>query len=151
MIRHFFCYALLLASLCAQATGIGDANPARVNTQDLLVGTGPAVRADAFTIVQYHAWLYDPAQPEGKGREFDSSYRLGHSLTFVYGYGRALRGLERGMEGMRAGGRRLIYVPAQLGYDDLKYPTPREVPPGSSLLFDVELVDVVPQGNPPDS
>jgi FKBP-type peptidyl-prolyl cis-trans isomerase len=68
----------------------------------------------------------------------------------VYGYERAIRGLERGMQGMRVGGKRTIVIPPKLGYQEPKHPYPLDVPKGSALVFEVELLDVVPQGAPPD-
>lgn len=148
MLKRLCLLLLLLAATGARAATLADADPEQVQTRDLAVGQGRPVATGAFAVIRYTAWLFDPAAPEGRGREFDSSAGHGGSITFVYGYGRGLRGLEKGMAGMLTGGRRLIYVPGRLGYDDLKYPTPPDVPPGSALLFDVELRDVVPQGAP---
>jgi FKBP-type peptidyl-prolyl cis-trans isomerase len=51
---------------------------------------------------------------------------------------------------MKVGGTRTIIVPWKLGYDDLKYQRPPDIPARSALVFEVELLDVVPQGAPPD-
>jgi FKBP-type peptidyl-prolyl cis-trans isomerase len=51
---------------------------------------------------------------------------------------------------MKVGGSRTIIVPEKLGYDDYKYPKPADIPPKSALVFEVELLEVVPQGAPPD-
>jgi FKBP-type peptidyl-prolyl cis-trans isomerase len=72
-------------------------------------------------------------------------------LSYVYGYGRAIRGFERGIRGMRGGGKRTIVIPPKLGYEEPKHPYPSDVPKGSALIFEVELLNVVPQGAPPDS
>ena len=74
----------------------------------------------------------------------------GESLSFVYGLKRVLPGLEKGLAGMRVGGRRTLVVPPDLAYDGLKYPRPTDVPANTALVFDVELIDVVPQSAPPD-
>ena len=74
----------------------------------------------------------------------------GESLSFVYGLKRVLPGLEKGLAGMRVGGRRTLVVPSNLGFDGLKYPRPADVPAGAALVFDVELLDVVAQSAPPD-
>ena len=81
--------------------------------------------------------LYDPDTPDHKGRQFASSRSRGESLSFVYGLKRVLPGLEKGLAGMRVGGRRTLVVPPNLGYDGLKYPRPADVPAEATLVFDV--------------
>jgi FKBP-type peptidyl-prolyl cis-trans isomerase len=116
--------------------------------KELAIGTGLPVHAGHFVIIHYDAWVYDDSQAEGKGHLFDSSRERGQTFTYVYGYKRAVPGMEKGMEGMRVGGKRLIMVPPKMGFDDLKYPYPRDVPVGSALMFEIELLDVVPRGAP---
>lgn len=118
-----------------------------VRTTDLAEGEGAEIRRGWFAVMHYTGWVYDARAPDHKGSQFVSSRERGRPTTFVYGYYRALVGLEQGMRGMRVGGRRAIVVPAKLGYDDFRHPTPKEVPPKSALVFDVELLDVVPQHN----
>jgi len=119
-----------------------------VSVTELVTGTGTAIRPGTFVIIHYDAWIYDETQPEGKGHLFDSSRQRGQTFTYVYGYKRAVPGMEKGMEGMKVGGKRLVVVPAKLGFDDLKYAYPRDVPRGSALVFEIELLDVVPRGAP---
>ena len=71
-------------------------------------------------------------------------------MTFLYGFKRVMPGLERGIADMKVGGKRTIIVPPKLAYDGYKYPYPNDVPPGSALIWEVELVDVVPRSAPPD-
>jgi FKBP-type peptidyl-prolyl cis-trans isomerase FkpA len=148
----------LLALLAAvDATSFG-AEPApapgtrreRVQIVDDHPGTGTPIATGAFAVVHYTAYLLDPAAPGSKGAKFDSSRDRGQTLAYVYGYKRAIPGLEDGMAGMRVGGTRTILVPPRLGYDGLKYRRPPDVPDNSGLVFDVELIDVVPQAAPPD-
>jgi FKBP-type peptidyl-prolyl cis-trans isomerase len=138
--------AWLLCVLCCHAAGA--ASDESLVVKDLTVGTGDPVHAGHFVIIHYDAWVYDGGKPEGKGHLFDSSRERGQTFTYVYGYKRAVPGMEKGMEGMRVGGKRLILVPPKLGFDDLKYPYPRDVPVGSALVFEIELLEVVPRGAP---
>jgi FKBP-type peptidyl-prolyl cis-trans isomerase len=70
------------------------------------------------------------------GREFDSS-RTGPPATFPLG--RLIKGWQEGVPLMRVGERFLFAVPADLAYgDDYRDP----IPPGSALLFDIELIDI---------
>lgn len=148
-----------LATALAGAPGAGlraDQAPAEGTTPEKLeiiehaVGQGAEVRVGAFVVAHYDGYVFDPAAPDRKGRRFVSSRERGATLTYVYGYKRAVPGFERGLRGMRVGGMRTIIVPPRLGYDDRKYPRPADVPPRAALVFDVELLEVVPQGAPPD-
>jgi FKBP-type peptidyl-prolyl cis-trans isomerase FkpA len=143
--------AALLVGLASAAVA-DDApvpEPDRLEIIDHTVGTGAEVKIGAFVVAHYSGFLFDPAAPDHKGRRFVSSRERGESLTYVYGYKRAVPGFEKGIKGMRVGGSRTIIVPAKLGYDDLKYQRPEGIPAKAALVFDVELLDVVPQGAPP--
>jgi FKBP-type peptidyl-prolyl cis-trans isomerase FkpA len=124
--------------------------PTQLVMTDSQVGTGYEIRGGMYVVLHYVGWVYDPAAPDHKGQQFVDSRSHGEPLSFLYGYGRAVRGLELGMRGMKAGGKRTIVIPPKLGYDGFKYANPPEVPKGSALLFEVELLDVVPQSAPPD-
>jgi FKBP-type peptidyl-prolyl cis-trans isomerase FkpA len=142
-----FAGALLAMSMAGPLPAIAEQGPTDVQVTDLKVGDGAEVRRGWFAIMHFTGWVYDEQAPEHKGRQFVDSRERGKPTTFVYGYQRALIGVEKGMLGMKVGGKRTIVVPQKLGYDDVKYPTPKDVPPKSALVFDVELLDVVPQQN----
>ncbi len=117
---------------------------------DQVTGTGPELRKGVFAVLHYVGWIYDPNTADHKGQQYVSSRERGEPLSYVYGYERAIRGLERGMRGMRVGGKRTIVIPPKLGYQEPKHPYPAGVPKGSALVFEVELLNVVPQSAPPD-
>jgi FKBP-type peptidyl-prolyl cis-trans isomerase len=142
-------WAIWVSFACAQNPPT-DSLPTQLAFADEVVGAGAEIRTGVFAVMHYTGWIYDPAAPNGKGRQFVSSRERGEPLSYVYGYGRAVQGLERGMKGMRAGGKRTIVIPPKLAYDDLKHPSPPDVPKGSALVFEVELLNVVPQSAPPD-
>jgi FKBP-type peptidyl-prolyl cis-trans isomerase len=135
------------AALTGAAPAFAEGVPTKIQVTEQIIGDGPEVHPGWFAIMHFTGWLYDGDAPEHKGRQFVDSRERGKPTTFVYGYQRALIGLERGMIGMKAGGKRTIVVPPKLGYDDLKYATPKDVPPNSTLVFEIELLDVVPQQN----
>ena len=150
---QLFSFLVAVAAMLAfQAAMAADTPPlpTQITMTDQQAGTGRDLRGGMFVVLHYKGWVYDPAAPDNKGVQFVDSHSHGEPLSYLYGYGRAVRGLELGMRGMKAGGRRMIVVPPKLGYDGFKYPNPPEVPPGSALVFEVELIDVVPQGAPPD-
>ncbi len=107
---------------------------------DHKVGNGAPAAAGQYVNVQYTGWLYDPKQPEGKGKKFDSSRDHGGApFTFPLGAGRVIKGWDQGVAGMQPGGTRTLIIPPQLAYGD-KNVGGGLIPPGSTLLFDVELV-----------
>ena len=54
---------------------------------DVVVGTGAEARP-GMVKVHYTGWLHDPAQPDGHGKKFDSSYDRGEPISFPVGQGR---------------------------------------------------------------
>jgi len=149
-----FCLVLALACSASVLHSEEPSAPASLPTKltviDSTAGTGRAPQTDAYVVLRYTGWLYDPSAPENKGHRFASSEARGESLTFLYGFKRVMPGLERGIADMKVGGKRTIIVPPKLAYDGYKYPYPNDVPPGSALIWEVELVDVVPRSAPPD-
>jgi FKBP-type peptidyl-prolyl cis-trans isomerase len=137
----------LSAPLHAQQEGV---LPDRLIVTDQVIGDGPELRKGMFAVLHYTGWIYDPSTPDNKGRQYISSRERGEPLSYVYGYERAIRGLERGMQGMHVGGKRTIVIPPKLAYQEPKHPHPQDVPKGSALVFEVELLNVVPQSAPRD-
>ncbi len=109
---------------------------------DVAVGSGEPIAKGQIAVVHYTGWLYDPAAPEHKGRKFDSSRDRGQPFRFSVGAGRVIRGWDQGVAGMMIGGRRTLIVPAHLGYGDAG--AGGAIPPGATLLFDVELLAIEP-------
>jgi FKBP-type peptidyl-prolyl cis-trans isomerase FkpA len=122
--------------------------PDALEVTDLVVGEGRQIEHGWFAVIHYTGWVYDDAKPDRKGAQFIDTRSRGKPGTFLYGYFSVVPGLEAGMRGMKAGGRRSILVPPNLGYDDFKVSKPRKVPLGSALVFEVELLDVTQDRNP---
>ena len=124
-----------------------NAAPADIEVTDQTVGSGLEPRRGWFVIIRYTGWVYDEQAPDKKGKRFINSDDRGAPVSFVYGYKRALPGLEKGMEGMKAGGRRTVVIPAKYAFKGARQESPDGVSVDSTLIIDVELVDVVPQAN----
>ncbi len=107
---------------------------------ELEVGTGEEVSEGQIAAVHYTGWLYDKNADDKKGKKFDSSVGRGKPFRFPVGDGRVIRGWDLGVQGMKVGGKRQLIIPSDLGYG-LRGAGNR-IPPGATLLFDVELVDV---------
>ncbi|MCU0700830.1 MAG: FKBP-type peptidyl-prolyl cis-trans isomerase [Myxococcaceae bacterium] len=73
------------------------------------------------------------------GGVFDSSRARGQPFSFWVGEGQVVPGLDQGLLGMREGEVRRITIPPALGYGLEAKP---KIPPNSTLVFEVELLDV---------
>ena len=108
--------------------------------EDITPGTGAEAQAGQSVTVHYTGWLHDPAQPDGKGRKFDSSKDRGDPFQFDLGAGMVIRGWDEGVQGMKVGGTRMLQIPADLGYGARG--AGGVIPPNATLLFEVELLSV---------
>ena len=133
--------------LCVLSPFASHAAPNEIEVTDQVIGTGPEPRRGWFAIIRYTGWIYDEQAADKKGKQFIHSDDRGAPVSFVYGYKRALPGLEKGMEGMKPGGRRTVIIPAKNAYKGARQEPPDGVPIDAKLIIDIELVDVVPQAN----
>ena len=101
--------------------------------QDVERGFGDTARAGQTVSVHYTGYLQD-------GTKFDSSLDRGEPFTFPLGAGKVIRGWDEGLVGMKVGGRRKLIIPPELAYGSRG--AGRLIPPGATLVFDVELLEV---------
>ena len=109
------------------------AAPSGLRYQDLSTGQGAEAVDGRTAVVHYTGWLTD-------GKKFDSSRDAGQPFAFRLGAGQVIAGWDEGVAGMKVGGRRKLIIPADLGYGASG--APPVIPPGATLVFDVELLDV---------
>ena len=105
---------------------------------DTVPGTGAEARAGQPVTVHYTGWLHDPAAPQGRGKKFDSSKDRGDPFEFELGAGSVIRGWDEGVQGMKAGGTRVLTIPPELGYGARG--AGGVIPPNATLVFEVELL-----------
>lgn len=110
---------------------------------DVQVGTGREAESGKAAMVHYTGWLYDEKASGNKGKQFDSSTARGVPFGFVLGVGRVIKGWDQGVAGMKVGGKRTLIIPPQLAYG-AKDVGNGLIPANSTLLFDIELVEVKP-------
>lgn len=101
---------------------------------DIFIGTGKETSKGALLITHYEGFLED-------GTKFDSSMDKGKPFQFVFGTGRVIKGWDLGLVGMKVGGKRALFVPAELAYGQRQ--VGKFITPHSNLLFHVELLDVL--------
>ncbi|GJG84912.1 peptidyl-prolyl cis-trans isomerase [Gemmatimonadetes bacterium T265] len=98
--------------------------------QDLAVGSGNQAVKGATLSYYYTGYL-------ANGRAFGTNASSTSPLTFVLGNGEVIRGFDRGLLGIRAGGRRRLIIPPSLGYGETSHGT--GIPAGSVLVFVVDV------------
>lgn len=78
------------------------------------------------------------------GKVFDSSRDSNTPFTFTLGAGNVIRGWDEGLQGMRAGGKRRLIIAPDYAYGERGI---GPIPPNSTLIFEVELLDVEKSSN----
>ncbi|KAL3823483.1 hypothetical protein ACHAXA_010243 [Cyclostephanos tholiformis] len=101
---------------------------------DVLLGTGAPVKPGKRISLHYTGSL------RLTGKVFDRNNSKQHPLVFRQGTEEVIRGLERGLEGMKVGGERVITIPSKLGYGSKG--SGNEIPPDSDLVFEVKVLKV---------
>ena len=98
---------------------------------DEVVGTGDTPKPGRNVTVHYTGTLEN-------GTKFDSSVDKGQPYTFRIGTGVVIKGWDEGIMTMKAGGKRRLIIPAELGYG--AEGRPPKIPPNAPLIFEVELL-----------
>jgi len=101
-------------------------------------GTGASPKAGQAVTVHYTGWLDNKGKP---GTKFDSSVDRGQPFTFVLGIGQVIKGWDEGVADMKVGEKRRLTIPATLAYGARG--AGGLIPPNATLIFDVELLDIL--------
>lgn len=105
---------------------------AKPKIEELVKGKGPEAVRGKTVEVHYTGRLED-------GTQFDSSVG-GSPFQFRLGAGEVIEGWDRGVAGMKVGGKRRLTLPPELAYGARG--APPEIPPNATLVFEVELLAV---------
>ncbi len=98
---------------------------------ETLAGTGASPAATDKVKVHYRGTLID-------GTEFDSSIARGQPAEFPLNG--VIKCWTEGLQKMKVGGKAKLVCPSDLAYGDRGRPS---IPPGATLLFEVELLEIV--------
>lgn len=103
--------------------------------EDIIVGTGNSPKKGDIVIVHYTGRFEN-------GEKFDSSLDRGRPFEFRIGMGQVIKGWDEGVLSMKAGGKRKLTIPGELGYgkNGISQGGKTIIPPNATLLFDVEFL-----------
>ncbi|MFB7942028.1 FKBP-type peptidyl-prolyl cis-trans isomerase [Streptomyces sp. NPDC127049] len=112
----------------------GGEPPADLEIKDIWSGDGDTAEAGDTVNVHYVGVSFD------SGEEFDASWNRGTPLEFPLGVGMVIKGWDKGVQGMKVGGRRQLIIPPHLAYGDQG--AGAKIGPGETLIFVCDLVGV---------
>ncbi len=110
----------------------GATTAAELQIEDIEIGSGIAAADNDRLAVNYKGHLEN-------GTEFDNSYKRGEPWEFNLGQGEVIRGWDKGLRGMKVGGKRRLVIPPEMGYGGEDKGL---IPPNSTLIFEIELVEI---------
>ncbi len=136
MTRRSWTVLVLAACLGLTQAGCADKDlvttPSGLRYKDLRVGEGKAAQTGDTVEVTYTGWLTD-------GRQFDSNAG-GKPMAVTIGKSPVIEGWTEGLVGMKAGGKRKLIVPPDLGYGSAG--KGKDIPPNATLVFEVEVLRI---------
>ena len=126
--------ALALAGLAGCEATLSPSQRVFFTVDDVVIGTGALALPGDVVRIRYVAWLWDEDGTDRKGQQVDSG-----EFEFLLGVDQVLAAFEQGLNNMRVGGLRRMQVPPEyaLGGEEQD-----NIPPGSTLVIEVELLDV---------
>jgi peptidylprolyl isomerase len=108
--------------------------PRRLEKEDLVRGKGPQARPGDTLTVHYAGVAFST------GEEFDASWNSGEPFRFPLGQRKVIQGWDKGLVGMRRGGRRMLTIPPELAYGPAG--SPPAIGPNETLVFVVDLLAI---------
>ncbi len=105
-----------------------------IQIEDVREGDGAVAKKGNTVSVNYLGTL------ASNGSKFDSSYDRNEPFSFKLGSGQVIEGWEKGIEGMKVGGKRILTIPPEKAYGPDG--APPVIPPNATLKFEVELLGV---------
>ena len=134
-VKYLIAIALLAVALtaCSQSEDI-TTTASGLQYQVIASGSGASASAGDTAVVHYTGWLED-------GTKFDSSVDRGQPFEFQVGIGNVIQGWDEAVTLMQVGDKWKLTIPADLAYGERSVGGGL-IPPNSTLIFDVELLDL---------
>ncbi len=123
------------AASASAAPAASSATITKLIKEDIKVGKGAAAKTGDTVKVHYTGTLLN-------GSKFDSSRDRNEPFEFKLGAGMVIKGWDEGVVGMKVGGQRKLTIPSDMAYGKSGHPP--VIPPDSPLVFDIELLEIVP-------
>lgn len=120
-----------------ESTNVFTTSPSGLQYKIITQGTGLQPKAGDRVEVHYTGKLTNDTV-------FDSSYPRGQALPFTLGKGMVIKGWDEGIAMLKEGGKATFIIPPNLGYGQS---AKGKIPANSTLIFDVELMKVIPKVN----
>jgi len=108
--------------------------PRQLVVEDIVKGKGRAAKRGDTLVVHYVGVSFS------NGQQFDSSWDSGQPFPVKLGAGQVIPGWEKGLLGMRKGGRRKLLIPPELAYGARGYPP--AIAPNETLVFVVDAIEL---------
>jgi peptidylprolyl isomerase len=110
------------------------APPKKLVVKDIVVGKGKAAKKGDKLSMQYVGVLFKG------GEQFDASWDNGSPFDFTLGQGNVIKGWDKGLVGIKPGGRRELIIPPNLAYGAQGQPP--TIPGNAALAFIVDALSV---------
>jgi peptidylprolyl isomerase len=108
--------------------------PRKLVKEDIVKGKGPGAKPGDTVTVNYVGLNFS------NGVEFDSSWDSGAPFPVQLGTGSVIEGWDKGLVGVKKGGRRKLTIPPEMGYGAEGYPP--DIPPNETLVFVIDVVSI---------
>lgn len=128
--------ALALAAMAGCEARLSPSQLVFFTVDDIEIGTGSMALPGDWVTIRYVIWLWDEDGTDHKGQRVGSG-----DVEFVLDVDPVLPAFERGLASMRVGGLRRMQVPPEYGFGPQGE---GGVPPNSTLVIEMELLDVRP-------
>lgn len=137
----YFGNPFMRGSAANSAAGSQASSGAGLVVQDESIGTGETAQAGDTVSIRYIGKLQDGTIFDQSSAHTDVAPGCTQAgeVCFQLGAGKVILGLDQGLQGMKVGGKRLLIIPPELGYGANQV---GPIPANSTLIFEIDLVDV---------
>ncbi|MBI1757535.1 MAG: FKBP-type peptidyl-prolyl cis-trans isomerase [Fimbriimonas ginsengisoli] len=104
-----------------------------IEVEDIAAGQGPEAKDGDTVQIHYTGTFLN-------GNKFDSSRDRNEPFSFKLGAGHVIKGFDQGVSGMKAGAKRKVTIPPELGYGARG--AGKVIPPDATLIFELELLKI---------